>query len=277
MFNLVNFYLKARIIQLINIFVKKKKLSIGSGIRNWVGWVMYDRLNYPLINNINFTPTTRLPKNEFDCIFISHFFEHLDDQTFFNLLKEIKKISHNGTKILIKIPNYEFFYKSFFKKNNYRFMKITNSNFLPYTHMWKRYKIEDNVYNRVSMMFCDYSNKYFKNHYEKNFENKFNKLSYHGPAKISETKLKYIFKEKNFKKIQKKLKKEIIKDKNFYRFNHTNIWNFKDFVQIIKKNGFSLITCKEKKIHEVFKDYIAADEISFLSSWSNYFYIRVKY
>jgi hypothetical protein len=277
MFLLANFNLKVRFIQFLNIFLKKRKLSLGSGIRNWVGWVMYDKLNYPLIKKINFTPTTKLPKNKFDIIFISHFFEHLDDKTFLNLLKEIKKISHIETKILIKIPNYEFFYKSFFNKNNFRFMKITNSNFLTYTHLWKRYKIEDNVYNRVSMMFCDYSNKYFKSQYQKDFEKKFNNLSYHGPARISEKKLKNIFKEKNFKQIQNNLKKEILKDKNFLRFNHINIWNFKNFINILKKNSFNIITTNKKKINNEFKYHIPSDEIHFLKSWSNYFYIKVNF
>jgi hypothetical protein len=72
-------------------------------------------------------------------------------------------------------------------------------------------------------------------------------------------------------------KKEILKDKNFLRFNHINIWNFKNFINILKKNSFNIITTNQKKINDEFKYHIPSDEISFLSSWSNYFYIKVNF
>ena len=107
--------------------------------------------------------------------------------------KELKKISTKETKILIKYPDYEYFYKNFFeKKNKSKFMKITNNNFSHYLPLWKNYNVDDNVENRVSMMFCDYSNIYFKDQYTLNFLENINDKAYHGPAIISKKKLNKI-------------------------------------------------------------------------------------
>jgi hypothetical protein len=268
-------YIKAYTIKFVNFFLNKKKLSIGSGIRNWFGWEMYDSLDYPLITKVNFSPKTKLPKKKFNFIFISHFIEHICDETFYNLLKELKKISTKETKILIKYPDYEYFYKNFFeKKNKSKFMKITNNNFSHYLPLWKNYNVEDNVENRVSMMFCDYSNIYFKDQYTLNFLENINDKAYHGPAIISKKKLNKIFNEKKFKKIQNSLKQEILKDKKFYKFNHTNIWNIKDLINILKGKHFKIVSTNKNFIYKKLKNYIYKDEFYFLGHWSRFIYIK---
>ena len=109
---------KVSIIVLFNSFIKIDKISIGSGIRHWFGWRMVDILDHPLVTKVKLGPNSKLnfPEKKYSTILISHFIEHIEERVFLNLLKEIKKLSHSNTKILIKYPDYEFFYKFFHSK-----------------------------------------------------------------------------------------------------------------------------------------------------------------
>ena len=51
-------YIKAYIVKFINLFMKIDKISIGSGRRNWIGWDLLDRDEYPTITYTNFTNIT---------------------------------------------------------------------------------------------------------------------------------------------------------------------------------------------------------------------------
>jgi predicted SAM-dependent methyltransferase len=269
---------KVFIIVLCNSFIKIDKISIGSGIRTWFGWRMVDILDHPLVTKVMLGPNSRLnfPEKKYSTILVSHFIEHIEESVFLNLLEEIKQLSHSNTKILIKYPDYEFFYKFFHSKKKNKemhFDKITKDNFLPYITMWKNYGVANCLKNKVSMMFCDYSNVYYKTHYQQ--KKMIVKKSYHGPAQIDLTKLDKIFKNRNFKKITHKLKSEILKDKDFYAFNHLNCWNLKDLKKIIQKH-FIIVTQNKKKIMENFSNSIPKKEISFIGDWSHFLYLKPK-
>ena len=268
--------IKILIIKFINFFFPPKKLNIGSGIRNWFGWDMYDEVSYPLIKKIKFTPKTRLKKKKYNFILLSHFIEHICDKSFDNIIKETYKASHANTLILIKYPNYELFYESLYsKKKEIKLMKITEKNFAHYFKLWKAYNVKDCIENRVSMMFCDYSNIYFKNQYQDGYLKNLHKLAYHGPAIIDINKTRKIFKNKNFKNIQLNLKKEILKDKKFYKFNHTNIWNKTTLINILKKK-FKIISLDKNFIYNQIKGYLNKDEFYFLNQWSSYILLKKK-
>lgn len=269
-------YIKAYFIKFLNIFIKIKKISIGSGRRNWIGWDMLDKDSFPLITYTEFNNYTKLPNKKYDIIFCSHFIEHIEDGVFNNLINEIKKISNNKTKILIKYPNFELFYKAFHSdKNDENFFKFTEGQYSRYVDSWKNFNVEDNKYNRISMMFCDYSNKNFGNLYT--FSRDFSdiKNSYHGPAQISQSHLTEIFKEKNFKNISKSLKKRCLKDSELSSFNHMNSWNVEELKSIFINLGYKVISTNPNEIYEEFKFDIPKDEILFTKEWSNFFYLKI--
>lgn len=269
-------YIKAYLIKFLNIFIKIKKISIGSGKRNWIGWDMLDRDSFPLVTYTEFNNYTKLPDKKYDIIFCSHFIEHIEDEVFNNLINEIKKISHKKTKILFKYPNFELFYNAFHSnKNDEHFLKLTNGQYSRYVDTWKNFNVDDNKYNRISMMFCDYSNKNIGNIYS--FSNNFSntKNSYQGPAQISLSHLKEIFKEKRFKNITNSLKKECQKDTELFSFNHLNSWNEEELKSIFINLGYKVISTNPEEIYEEFKFDIPRDEILFIGEWSNFFYLKI--
>jgi len=269
-------YIKAYIIKFLNIFIKIKKISIGSGRRNWIGWDMLDKDSFPLITYTEFNNFTKLPKKKYKIIFCSHFIEHIEDGAFINLINEIKKISDSESKILFKYPNFEFFYKAFHSnENDQLFLKITDGQYSPYTHTWKNFNVEDNKYNRISAMFCDYSNKNFGNPYSFSKDLAYSENAYHGPAQINQSRLKEIFNEKRFKNISMNLKAECSKDKELSSFNHMNSWNFEELKLIFINNGFKVISTNPDEIYEEFKFNIPQNEILFIKEWSNYIYLKI--
>lgn len=109
--------------------------------------------------------------NHFDCIFMSNFLEHLDDEQIQNLMDWIKKIINKNWKIMIIQPNFHYMYKDYFDD---------------YTHK--------KIFTHVSL--CDYieSNWFQMIHCEKKFlpwSFKKNKL----PLRLSKLWLKIYFKQ----------------------------------------------------------------------------------
>ena len=62
-------YIKAYVIKFFNIFLKIRKISIGSGKRNWIGWDMLDKDNFPLIKYTEFKNNTKLPNKKYEIVF----------------------------------------------------------------------------------------------------------------------------------------------------------------------------------------------------------------
>ena len=269
-------YLKAYIVKFVNFFMKTDKVSIGSGRRNWFGWDLLDRSIYPTITYTSFTNNTKLKPKKYRVIFCSHFIEHIEDDVFLNLLDEIKKSSDVNTKILFIYPNFEMFYDAFHSDNTEdEFLEITNMLYSPFVGMWNNHNVSDNRFNRISQMFCDYSNFSFGHPYLIKNNNLTDDKSYHGPAKISEIKLREIFREKNFKKISNQLKVFCLKDKDFHVFNHMNPWHIEDLKKIFIDKNFKIISQDPKEIFKEFKDDIPKNEILFSEEISHLIYLKI--
>ena len=125
------------------------------------------------------------------------------------------------------------------------------------------------------MMFCDYSNFLFGNPYLNKSNNLTDDKSYHGPAKISEKKLREVFREKDFKKISKQLQVFCLKDKDFHVFNHMNPWHIEDLKKIFIDKNFKIISQDPKEILNEFKGDIPKNEILYLEQWSHLIYLKI--
>ena len=269
-------YIKAYIVKFINLFMKIDKVSIGSGRRNWFGWDLLDRDEYPTITYTLFTNNTKLKKKKYRVIFCSHFIEHIESDVFLNLLDEIKKSSDGNTKIFFKYPNFEMFYDAFHSNNiEDDFLEITNDQYSHVVRTWINHNVLDNRINRISMMFCDYSNFLFGHPYLNKSNNLTDDQSYHGPAKISEKKLREVFREKDFKKISKQLQVFCLKDKDFHVFNHMNPWHIEDLKKIFIDKNFKIISQDPKEIFNEFKGDIPKNEILYLEQWSHLIYLKI--
>jgi len=83
-----------------------KKLNLGCGEDIKKNYVNMDLVKLPGVDvvwNINKTPWP-FKDNTFDEIYTSHVLEHVDD--LIKIMKEIKRISKNKAKIIIRVPHF---------------------------------------------------------------------------------------------------------------------------------------------------------------------------
>lgn len=112
-------YLKKYIIIWANNFYPKKKSNLGSGIRNWIGWNLFDNIEYPNISLEEFSALTRIPLKDSSQKLVnsSHFFEHISEEVAAHLLEECHRVMKHNSMLLIKLPDYDTLLKEFCQEN----------------------------------------------------------------------------------------------------------------------------------------------------------------
>jgi hypothetical protein len=246
------------------------KANIGSGIRNWDGWVCLDEIKGRGVTNITFDPNVSLPlpDKSTSLIYSSHCFEHLEFKTISAIMREIRRVSMHGALFILKIPDYEYFLRQY-RKGIYTVME--NKGIESVVHTWKGI-IEDNISNRLSMMFCGYWNQAYGDHFSGNIQ----ALShaYHGPAKLPSDILESIFNSDSPKQIARELRTFALKDPDFKRFNHQNAWSRKEMIQLLENEGFKVLSNCSPVIIKKFSESIP--DLRTMESWSAYYLAEIK-
>lgn len=143
----------------------------ASDIRDWSKKFLNDDVHFEVWDLSREWWEETYKKNYFDCVFMSNFLEHLDDNQLQILMDWIKRIINKDWKIVVIQPNFHYMYKDYFDD---------------YTHK--------KIFTHVSL--CDYieSNWFKMVHCEKKFlpwSFKKNKL----PLRLSKLWLKMYFKQ----------------------------------------------------------------------------------
>ncbi len=253
------------LIALINKFSQAKNLNIGSGKNPWLGWTSLDELEFPGIKHCIFSDNCVLDIESMskDLVYSSHCFEHLSDNTVERLLSESRRVLALNGKLLIKIPDFDWFLNAY-RSRTKNFMDGILK-FWP-TWSWENFGVEDNDLNKMSYIFCGYWNENYGDHFSNNID--YGPSSYNGPARIKETKLRELFNDYSVREITSRLREECIKDKSFKSFNHRNSWSKKDLINLISKHGFTVKNANRFSLTEDFKGIIP--DINFMGSWSLY-------
>lgn len=256
-------HLKKYIIIWINNFYPKKKSNLGSGIRNWIGWNLFDNIEYPNISFIEFSALTRIPLKDSSqkLVYSSHFFEHISEDVAAHLLKECHRIMKHNSILLIKLPDYDTLLKEFLSGK----YKITKKYGLDkVASHWSNFNVKNNYENWISMIFAGFYSKNYGEHFKsRNSVDLIN--GFHGPARISSKKLRDIFNQKSPQVIARDLAEIITKDPIFYKFNHQSAWSEKEFVNLALSASLKRIDIDlkvEKKLRKIIPDFDNMKEIS---------------
>jgi SAM-dependent methyltransferase len=200
-------------------------------------------------------------------VYSSHFFEHVDILTSNNLLFEIKRILKPNGYLVIKIPNYDAVLESYFNGN---FELILKFSFADLPETWFRHGVENNIENKLSMIFAGYFDFNYGDHFLNPREID-GTNGYHGPAKIQKGALQQILESKNPALISKNLVSIIREDKGFYRFNHQQAWSNYQFEEYLSGFGFKLIQLTPRIENYMLRNI---PDFKFMSDISSYFIFK---
>ena len=247
----------------LNKFLIRKKLNIGSGKRDWLGWNLVDEVNGLNIRNIKFRQDTNLPfkTSSQKLIYSSHFFEHIGPSQLSKVLSEIYRVLSLDGLFIIKLPNWDNVLDTYFSKN---FKYIESFPFGDLPQSWPLHAVANNVENKMSMIFAGYFTKYYGDYFINNSSGS-SIIGYHGPAKIAQKELIQIFESRNPNKISNKLSSIIKKDPDFYRFNHQQAWSANQFESVLNSSGFKLLSADQSLVRYANRnipDFMSMKDIS---------------
>jgi len=244
------------------------KVNIGSGKRDWSEWLCLDELEHRGVEKIIFCPQSSFPlDNESVSLFYSsHCFEHLDDETLNQILKEMHRAAKTNAAFVLKIPDYDYFLRQF--KSGIS-QSMHGKGIEDVLKTWQG-RITDNFLNRLSMMFCGYWNKAYGDHFTGNISDREN--AYHGPAIVDEDSLRTIFELESPRGIVEHLRKFALQDPEFSRFNHQNAWSRNEMVHFLSERGFEVFSTQSSLIVQRFRENIP--DIGSMQTWSGYYLAR---
>ena len=78
-------------------------INLGAGTWICENWIGLDKIQNNYLNENTIFP---IPDNSIEYIYSAHFFEHINDETAYNLLKESKRVLKPGGIIRIILPDF---------------------------------------------------------------------------------------------------------------------------------------------------------------------------
>lgn len=249
--------LKVIIKLIIDKIIKPKKINIGGGSNfNEFGWTNYDVNSLTTPVKLNANTIFSYKNDSVDLVYSSHCFEHLNDATAKNILKESFRVLDKSGKLLIIIPDYDVLLTKWVNQDNKFFGQTKELGFNKHLHYWKNKNIEDNLDNRAAFMFCSYWNKDFEKKYRafqstKNITN--DDTAFWGPPNLDFNKIRNILKNNSPKQVINYLRQEVINNNHDYIFCHQNAWSKKEFIDFVTENSFLLLSADEEEILKKFE------------------------
>lgn len=243
-------------------------INIGGGVNfNYSGWVNYDEFSSAPKSRIKFSNKVKLPypSGQAETVYSSHCFEHLDDETVDNLLRESHKTLKPGGRLVVKLPDFDRILQEL--NRNYR-SEILNPYIWGLENLVSTWDLEqgDRLEERVAaMIFCGYW--ISKGNI---FSGLKHQATYHGPARISAERNRRILNGGHTPHwISKLYVNEVLKnyDLSNIGFNHRNAWGKAEFISLVESTGFEFI----KSSNTVLECWRSIPTINEMSSISVYY------
>lgn len=252
-------------------FFGKKKVNIGSGVRNWPEWICLDELEAPGVTKVTFSETSEFPIREktVSLFYSSHFFEHISDEVVSCVLNEIKKCALPGAFFVLKIPDYTWFldqYRSGVEES------MKNKGLEDCLWSWSTKGVEDTFENRLLCMLCGYWNNDYGDHFSGKINTR-NRNAFHGPPKLTGDQAKEVLKSDDPHKIVSELVAYSKNDLELKSFNHRNAWSKEEMEALLSKFDMEVIHTDGNVICDQFREIIP--DIGQMHSWSSYYLCRL--
>ena len=251
---------------------KTAYINIGSGIRDWTGWLLLDSLEHPNVLKYSASCTSTIPAEQgtAELIYSSHHIEHVDIPTFDRMISECSRVINpsNGV-VLLKFPDYDSILENYTNGNEQFFL---NKGIEEVSWSWRHKGVEDNLANRASMLFCGYWNKRYGDHFSGRINR--DQYSYHGPAVMDSRELDTLLRSSSPSKIAERLRLICLEDSEFSCFNHQSAWSALEMEAGLNEAGLSVISQDKISIANKFGNIIP-DLLSYFE-WSRYVLAKKK-
>lgn len=248
--------------------ISGKKINIGSGVCNWPSWLCFDEIDSVNVTKLKFDKNFIFPVEDKSVYlaYSSHNFEHLPDATIFRVLSELRRVLKYKGLFVLKIPDYDWFLAQYRSGVKHSMIGKGVDNYI--LNLWSAAQLDNSYENSLSMMFCGYWNKAYGEHFS-GISNRDDVTSYHGPAKVSIEQLKSIFSSTSPKVIATKLKEIAMSDPDFKAFNHQNAWSRDELKQVLREQGFRVLSTNTDEICMQF--YNEIPDLLSMMEWSSYY------
>tara|TARA_A100001015_G_scaffold53835_1_gene59071 strand:- start:3167 stop:3964 length:798 start_codon:yes stop_codon:yes gene_type:complete len=204
-------------------------INIGAGNQCYIGWIGIDQLNGSFLNE---TSILNYKNSSINAVYSSHFFEHVNNKTFENIIREIYRVLKPGGIFRIVIPDFEKIHDSLVNQNTDFFKK---TGFMGRDE-WEAFGIEKNIYNIALHWFANYQNQSFEGSQKESYVEEL----FRGPPKIDSNIVKKKAQTLDTLSFGKwaisKVPKKFIKNGG-----HINVYTRKRLLDHLKSVGFNIV------------------------------------
>jgi hypothetical protein len=220
-------------------------INIGSGLRNWQGWLLLDQIEAPKICKFTMEPQAILPAQTAGSklVYSSHHIEHLCVPSLLRLISESRRVLREGAYLLLKYPDFEYFLEQLVIGNE---RAVVDKGIESVIWSWKNHGIEDCQITRTAMMFCGYWNVHYGDHFSRQISR--DPRAYHGPPKAHKKELREVLLCGDIREASNRLNQIAMQDTEFSAFNHRTAWSHAWLVESVSSFGFQLVTKEKRKI-----------------------------
>jgi SAM-dependent methyltransferase len=144
---------------LVNRFQGPRGVNLGGGKWRKLGWVNYDnRHEDENSTQVTLGTSSRLAFADasLDYVFTSHFFEHIDDDTALNLMREANRVLRPGGLFRISVPDFEKTLERYRAGDSAFFDDVWGH--APRYENWLEHGIQPTLENKLSYAFFGYAN-----------------------------------------------------------------------------------------------------------------------
>lgn len=247
-------------------FSSASKVNIGSGNRNWDGWICLDQLDADGVTNITFDEIVEFPIDaaSVSLFYSSHFFEHASDEVIHRILSEMKKTALPNCVFVLKIPDFSWFL------DQYKFGvadSMVGKGIESVLWSWESKGVEDSFENRLAMMFCGYWTSQYGDHFSGAITRQAG--AYHGPPIFLKEELGRLFMNGTPHEVARTLVERALSDPHLKAFNHQNAWSSDEVAKLMSEFGARILHNDREIICNQFAGVIP--DIESMKDWSAYY------
>jgi len=228
-----------------------KYINIGAGpnfpaSREWIILEELVSYNNPFSFILSKDCVFPVQSNSIELVYTSHCLEHLDDVTVARILTESRRVLKDKGLFLVKIPDFEAALNTWRECGESIIDNFYDERTLS---TWRNKNIEKTPLNKLSMLFCGFSNDAFGGQYSNN--NKMLVNAYHGPAPVKEAELDDLLRNHSPHEISAALKNKVLDNEVSFHLNHQNAWSCNELKIVLEQYDFMPITfCKKEIINK---------------------------
>lgn len=218
------------------------RLNIGGG-RKFVhrGWINLEGVG----TADNPFPTTLGPETLFPVasgtigiVYSSHCFEHLDDETVLQMLREARRVIADDGTLVVKLPDFDAVLKAWQRRENDMFF-VRKWGFPEIVQMWPSQGVVDDLDSRAAYLFCGFWNKAYGSEFDGRARADA-KGAYNGPPTQIAALAPELVKLSSPHEVAQRLRRAVLEKEADYTFNHQNGWSRDEFARLLAQSGFAI-------------------------------------